>query len=226
GGSPARSEDWPASFYSAADGARCTATLIGPKALILAAHCVGDGQEASIESRGNTISGVCTHAEQYRGGAGDASADYALCLLKQRVANIKYETVNLDPARIKKGNAIRLTGYGCTDTGRGGGNDGIYRIGDAKIVALPGEAGNEPNTILTQDQIMVCPGDSGGGAYIVLTATRRLIASVNSRVWFIKGQSYLSSLSSSDGSAFLAKWSKANNDEKICGFNLKDQVCR
>jgi hypothetical protein len=49
---------------------------------------------------------------------------------------------------------------------------------------------------------------------------------VNSRIWFEKGQSYLSSLSSSDGLAFVAKWIKDNKGEKVCGVNLKDTTCR
>src|SRR5262245_54831417 len=55
GGRPAKSSDWPASFYSSAEGARCTATLVGPRAMLLAAHCVGDSQEASIELVGKEI---------------------------------------------------------------------------------------------------------------------------------------------------------------------------
>ena len=35
GGREAKSVDWPASFYSEAAGSRCSATLVGPKVLIL-----------------------------------------------------------------------------------------------------------------------------------------------------------------------------------------------
>jgi Trypsin len=229
GGRPARTQDWPASFYSSAEGARCTATLVGPRALLLAAHCVGNGQEAVIEVGGQQVSGKCTHAREYRDGAGDPSADYTLCRLGTAISGIKFESVSLDPVRLKKNQPLLLTGYGCTAApeGRGGptgGNDGVYRIGESKIVALPGELNRENNTILTRDEIMVCPGDSGGGAYLMLTASKRLVVSVNSRVWFQKRESYLSSLSSPDALAFLASWMKER--EKICGVNLQGSMCR
>src|SRR5260370_6637361 len=66
GGQPAKTADWPASFFPTLGSFRCTATLIGPKALLLAAHCVGDGQQASIDVLGTTLSGPCTPASGYR----------------------------------------------------------------------------------------------------------------------------------------------------------------
>jgi hypothetical protein len=231
GGRPANTADWPASFYSASEGGRCTATLVGPRALLLAAHCVGNGKDVTIQIvGGNPISGRCTHAPQWKDGNGDDSADYALCRLSEEVANIPLETVNLDPMRLKKGENLVLTGYGCTQPpGTSGlptgGNDGIYRIGEAPIVKLPGEPGNEPNTILTRHSRMICPGDSGGGAYIG-SSSDRVLVSVNSRVLFSAGESYLSSLSTSDGIGFLKQWIADNNDEKICGVNLKGTRCR
>jgi hypothetical protein len=232
GGREARSEDWQASFYAEGGGNRCTATLVGPRALLLAAHCVGNGQSAKIEFRQEPISGQCIHAVGYKDSTGDQSADYALCYLDKEVSGIQFETVNVDPSRIKKSNRLLLTGYGCTRPPAfpgeppSGGNDGKYRIADAKIAALPGEPGNEPNTILMRDKTAICNGDSGGGAFLVLTPKKRLIVAINSRAWFDKGQSYLSSLSSAAGSEFIDTWIKTNQNAKICGRNLKDESCR
>lgn len=256
GGRPARSRDWPASFYSDADGSRCTATLVGPRALILAAHCVGDQQMVTIEVRGTPISGLCTHAEEY---ATDASADYALCYMHGEITGIVFETINRDPQRIKKGATLLLSGFGCTqpppqgDPAQcgmeppSGGNDGVYRIGNVPVRALPTERPGEPNTILTwgnEDQAMICPGDSGGGAYLMLTAQKRFYISVNSRVCYWKScdceqnrMSYLSSLATPVAGGFLDKWiarEEAAPDggvpkavkKEICGVNLQGPACR
>jgi Trypsin len=219
GGRPARSSDWRASFYSSIPGARCTAQLVGPTALLLAAHCVGDGFEASIEVDGKMYTGVCTQADDYRN---DASADYALCKMTVDVPGIPFENVNIDPKLITKGSLLLLTGYGCTKPG--GVSDGVFRLADAAVSQLPGE--KEPNSIITQDKTAICPGDSGGGAFIVWSARKRVVVSVNSRVVFTKGESYLSSLSTTAAIAFLTKWSAQNGGAKICGFNQSGDPCR
>jgi hypothetical protein len=225
GGKEARSADWPASFYSAAIGSRCSATLVGPSALLLAAHCVGNGQDAAIEFGGSTLSGPCTHAAEYRDGNGDLSADYALCKLRVAASGIPFESVNRDPGKVVLDRKLLLTGYGCTrppPPGGGppsGGNDGKFRIGKAKIAKLPGTDPGEPNTIMTQDSVIVCQGDSGSGSYIEPFSGKRVLVSVNSRTLAKKGESYLSSVTTTIAQAFFAKWI-ADNNEKICGINL------
>jgi hypothetical protein len=226
GGRPAATSLYKASFFSSAQRSRCTATLVGPSALLLAAHCVGNGQEASIEVDDTPYKGRCTHADGYKGGNGDASADYALCKMmdknNQPVSGIAFENVNVDPKLMWKGLLIQLTGYGCTVPG--GKSDGVFRVAEAQIANLPGE--NEPNTILIHDHAALCPGDSGGGAYIVYTAKKRLVVSVNSRIDYANGDSYLSSLSSKDGLAFLKKWSEKNENVIVCGYNQHGSPCR
>jgi hypothetical protein len=208
---------------------------------LFAAHCVGNGQQATITIQGRSISGTCTHAAEYQDGNGDPSADYALCKLSEAVTGVVFETVNIDPSRIVGGEQLLLTGYGCTQpappgqAAGTGGNDGVFRVGEAKIHALPGQQFSqcgldstmvsEPNTILTRDRAMVCQGDSGGGAYLVLTATRRMLVGVNSRVCFDNGSSYLSSMSIGNGLAFIRKWID-DNGEQVCGINLSGATCK
>lgn len=252
GGRLATAKDWPASFQSIAQAGNstsnstCTATLVGPRALLTAAHCVGNGrtitlQEKQGDTRVDIARGTCTHAEYY---LADSSADYALCLLEAPLNRQPYETVNRDPTILQRQMKVLLAGYGCTDKYGTSGTDVGFRIGDASITTLPASSGKQKNYILTSGENFVCPGDSGGGAYILQEPIdRRLLIAVNSAVGSVRqsdgrkrfqNPSYLSATSTQNAQAFFNKWAsdpknKEKNDGKdvvICGVNLHTHPCR
>lgn len=237
-GAPADLGDWPASVYASMGSSRCTATVVGEKTLLIAAHCVSNGGTASFKAGGNSYSGKCTHAPDYDRAAWEthntaiihgqvpaievrnSTADWALCLISQPVTGVPFEVVNQDASRHVVGDNLTLTGYGCVRPGGGGGNDGVYRIGQAKITALP--SGNS-NDIVTKGGAALCFGDSGGPAFYV-SGQNRWVVSVNSR-GDIKTTSYLSSVSTGPAKAFFSSWASSKG-VTICGIHATATGCR
>jgi hypothetical protein len=215
-------KDWPATFYSVHPGGSCTSTLVGPRVLLTAAHCTPEGASVSVKLAGKEYEGVCSQAASFSASdPAKISEDWALCLMTEEVTVKQYETVNLDPSRLRISQEILLTGFGCTQSNGTGGNDGNYRIGEAKISSLPAEA---DNYIQTKGQVALCFGDSGGPAFLYLDAgkKRRLQVSVNSRVGSlgkgkVGGVSYLSSTSTATAETFFKNWAEKNH-VTICGL--------
>lgn len=214
GGRPADPKDWQASVYASMSGARCSATIVGPQVLTIASHCVRHGGSASFSVGPNRYTSVCSRSPLYRNGT---DHDLALCKIDKPVDGIKFEVINTDESLIEAGKDVLLTGYGCTRPGGGGGNDGVYRIGDAKIIR-----GSSPYDFVARGQAALCFGDSGGPAFIYLDAekTKRVQVSVNSK-GDIRTTSYLTSLSTKASKDFLASWMKSNN-VKVCGIDQPD----
>lgn len=217
GGKPVNPSLYPASVYTQQGNSRCTGTMIGPQALIVAAHCVAETKEMSFHAGGSLYEATCESAPGY---PKNKTADWSLCHVHEEVANVAFEVLNRNEKIVKVGDELLLTGYGCVKEGGGGGNDGLYRIGSAKVTSVPYASIYD---YVTAGAVALCFGDSGGPVFKVEGNGSRSIVALNSR-GNIKDTSYLVSVANKEFEAFLLQWSKANS-AKVCGY---DQVsgCR
>lgn len=208
--------EWPASVSVRSGNAGCTGTVVGPRVLFHAAHCVGNGGTSTFRAGGASYSARCEHSPNYRG---NSTADWTLCLTSQPVQNVAFENINTDPELVQRGDELLLTGYGCTRPG-GGGSDGLYRIGTANVIRLPGGTNND---IVTLGGAALCFGDSGGPAFKVQDAVRWLVG-VNSR-GNISTTSYLSATHTPQAVSFFTNWMQKTGAE-ICGITPNMLGCR
>ena len=116
---------------------------------------------------------------------------------------------------------VRLTGYGCVQPGGGGGNDGVFRIGNARVTRLPSGSNNDT---VTSGGAALCFGDSGGAAYVLDDNGGRRIFGINSR-GDIRTTSYLSSTYTASFRNFVASWAQSNG-QRICGVHADAPGCR
>lgn len=213
-GKPADPKDWPTIFTTSQGSSRCTGTVIGPKVLQLAAHCVQNGKTASFMKDNVKYVGTCTHHSGYRN---DPTSDYALCLLDKEVALPWYETIT--DKEVSIGDDLLLAGMGCTQPGGGGGNDNVLRVGLSKVVEIP----TTDNDIVTEGNAALCFGDSGGSAFMKVDDEYK-VAAINSR-GDIQTASYLPAVYTKSAKDFYAKWSEANKVD-ICGVTKGAKLCR
>jgi hypothetical protein len=225
GGAEANPADYPATFWSSHDGKGCTSTLVAPRALLTAAHCVEPTHTAHISRNGRRISGTCTPAPGY---PQNRTADWALCLMEEPVDAGTFERINTDSTLVARGRKVRLTGFGCTNADLTGGNDGIFREGETEVVDPPRRDNND---IVTRTGAVLCMGDSGGPAFIGFDGgyRKRVVIAVNSGTavvnGYLTGTSFLSSLATPDAQNFLVGWSNANNI-RLCGVSPGAAQCR
>jgi hypothetical protein len=124
--------------------------------------------------------------------------------------------IQVEPASIGgeavTGLDIILLGYGCTQVGGGGGNDGILRWGESRVTRFSGY----DMVSSKQGGSALCFGDSGGPAFTMVDGKRRLLG-VNSK-GNIKNTNYNARLDTKASKDFAARFSE-NNHVDICGVN-------
>jgi len=218
GGKPVDGADWPASLYAKSPGGACSSTLIGDRVLFMAAHCMANGATVTFSAYANSYKARCTHHPEY---IFNETADWALCLVDRPVTGIPFESLGTDLELLINAELL-LSGYGCVHPGGGGGNDGIFRVGNAVIKGLPG---NNSYDIVTKGGAALCFGDSGGAAYMFDSNAQRRIVAVNSR-GDIETTSYLPSIKSDSFLRWAKGWSQGSNNVRICGLHEDAQGCR
>jgi hypothetical protein len=217
-GLPAEPGDWPASVYAKMGDAACSATIVGERVLLMASHCMSEGAKVSFTAHANNYTARCNHHPEYRR---NSTADWALCLIDRPVTGVPFEVLGVNE-KLTIGETVTLTGYGCIRPGGGGGNDGIFRIGDATVQGLPSGSTYD---VVTKGGGALCFGDSGGSAYRLHDDGNRFIFGVNSR-GDIQTMSYLPSVASKSFVSWAQSWAKTNNNVKICGLHDDAASCR
>lgn len=218
GGKPADAAEWPASVYARAGSSACSATLVGDRVLFIASHCVANGGQVTFSAHANNYTARCNQHPEYRK---NATADWSLCLVDRPVTGVAFEVMGVDE-KLEIGQPLLLSGYGCVKPGGGGGNDGIFRIGNADIKGLPS---GKTYDIVTKGGAALCFGDSGGSAFKLMTDGNRHIVAVNSR-GDISTMSYLPAVSSPTFLSWAQSWAKDANNVRICGIHDDALGCR
>jgi hypothetical protein len=168
---------WPTTVHFRQSGGRggvtsqCTATLIHPRVVSLAARCVEGAGEREI-AFGDTNDHLraprrvsiqsCTQRPDWQ----NANEDFAICVLSQDVNDVPIIPVlfGCDESAVRPGTTVVLVGYGNVDP-RTPSLLGHKRAVETTIASFPADQ----RTVVVGDSTHTsCLGDSGGPAFVKL----------------------------------------------------------
>ncbi len=200
-GTPVTPGTWKEVVRITSNGSGCTATIVGPRVIITAAHCATNGAIARFTYDGKSYQATIRRSPLYPGRDHDIA-----------VGVVNEDIVGAAPMRIGGAAEVRqeitLLGYGCTRPPGNGGNDGVLRIGKSAIVGFSGfdMVSRSPGGAA------LCFGDSGGPAFL-MGGGGTVLLGINSK-GNIQDTNYNARLDRKESTDFLKTFSAT-----ICGIN-------
>lgn len=203
-GRPANPGEFPEVVYISMGGSRCSATVIGERVILTAAHCGSTGSTATFQIGQTQYSARLERAPNYP----SQDHDISLGLVSKPITEVKPVNVGGSYA---VGKIITLAGYGCINPGGGGGNDGILRVGETKIT------GQQSYDMVSSmpNGAALCFGDSGGPAFEIISS-KHYVLGVNSK-GNIRDTNYNTRTDLTASKQFFQAWAKKNSVD-VCGI--------
>lgn len=221
GGTPASPGEFEEVVRIRSGGAGCTASIIGPRVVLTAGHCIfGDiedvgkkNKDAEVQIYRRLFKAVCTIAPDYKNQVGDQ--DMAVCKSDVDMPG-PYASVAMEGPKL--GDAVTLIGYGCTQPGGSGGNDGVLRYGNAQVTR---ESYDAYYSFHAMGSSALCFGDSGGPAFKMVDdrSGHHYVYGVNSR-GNIRDLSLLTAVYHPKSLKFLRDY-EVSEGVRICGLSKK-----
>jgi len=192
----------------------CSATVVGPRVVITAAHCGTTGAVASFAIGTKNFTGKIERSSLYPGRDHDVS----VIITDQEIAKADVDAFAVVGGSATVGTEYYLLGYGCTNSNGSGGNDGKLRAGKSKMSGTSGY-----DMVSGGGGSALCFGDSGGPLNLTDDNTKPVLLGVASK-GNIRDTNYHVRLDTQESKDFLRAMETKHN-VKICGFGGDAATC-